>query len=362
MSKTLPKFFERDDNSRMIPGKKDAKKIEKGRLKIQKRILNDYLSNLYEKFTAEYPEDALSFSSFCRMRPPHILLVNFTTRNACLCTRHQNLSLKLKSLQALKVIETHNPFMFIKNNSDREIESKMQQIKDDKIAYNIWKKSQSSSVWNDVVKEKLKVVQEEEEKNAFVQAIKKEIAEFRLHVMRIKNQYTHLRHLKDNLPDGDVVIQMDFAEDYRCRSQQEVQSAYWSPEQVTIHPIVFYHKGNGNLLHKSMAVILDESKHDAGAIFAILYKAAWYYFEAYNRFLSSEYDASRYCCLEKTGCLITADASEEATTIPADVEMGIKDRQLQNDVSVNTEEDELLEVYDELTPYFEHKFVGEKYW
>ncbi len=68
--------------------------------------------------------------------------------------------------------------MFIKNNSDREIESKMQQIKDDKIAYNIWKKSQSSSVWNDVVKEKMKVVREEEEKNAFVQAIKKEIAEF----------------------------------------------------------------------------------------------------------------------------------------------------------------------------------------
>ena len=92
-------FFKRDDNSRMMPGKKDANKIEKGMPKIQKRILNDYLSNLYEKFTEEYPEDALSFSSFGR----HILLVNFTTRNACLCTRHQNLSLKLKSLQALKV-------------------------------------------------------------------------------------------------------------------------------------------------------------------------------------------------------------------------------------------------------------------
>ena len=45
---------------------------------------------------------------------------------------------------------------------------------------------------NDVVKEKMKLVREEEEKNAFVGAIKKEIAEFRLHVMRIKNQYTQL--------------------------------------------------------------------------------------------------------------------------------------------------------------------------
>ena len=94
--------------------------------------------------------------------------------------------------------------------------------------------------------------------------------------MRIKNQYTQLRHLKDILPDRDIIIQMDFAEDYRCRSQQEVQSAYWSPEQVTIHPIVFYYKEGGKLLHKSMAVISDESKHDAGTIFAILQKAIPY--------------------------------------------------------------------------------------
>ena len=46
-------------------------------------------------------------------------------------------------------------------------------------------------------------------------AFKKEIAEFRLHVSRIKNQYTQLRYLKDNLPAHDVIIKMDSAEDYR---------------------------------------------------------------------------------------------------------------------------------------------------
>ena len=65
-------FFKRDDNSRMMPGKKDAKRIEKDGPKIQKRILNDYLSNFYEKFITEYPEDPLSLSFFCRMRPPTI--------------------------------------------------------------------------------------------------------------------------------------------------------------------------------------------------------------------------------------------------------------------------------------------------
>ena len=131
-------FFKRD-NSRMMPGKKDAKRIGKGGPKLQKRILNDYFSNLYEKIITEYPEDLLSFSSFCRMRPPTYLLVNFTTRNACLCTRHQNVALKLKSLQALKIVETHNPDALIKSNSDTDIDNKMEHIAYGKIAYSAWK-------------------------------------------------------------------------------------------------------------------------------------------------------------------------------------------------------------------------------
>ena len=69
---------------------------------------------------------------------------------------------------------------------------------------------------------------------------------------------------------------MYFAEDYRCRSQQEVQSVYWSPEQATIYPVVFYYKKGGKLLHKSMVVNSDKPKHDAGTIFAVLQKTISY--------------------------------------------------------------------------------------
>ena len=51
-------FLERDDNSRMIPGKNDAKKSEG--VKVQKRILNDYLYNLHAKFQAEHPIEKMS--------------------------------------------------------------------------------------------------------------------------------------------------------------------------------------------------------------------------------------------------------------------------------------------------------------
>ena len=63
---------------------------------------------------------------------------------------------------------------------------------------------------------------------------------------------------------------MDFAEDYRCRSQDEIQSAYWSPTQVTIHPVVAYYKVDDKLKHQSYVFISNEVRHDAKFIFALI--------------------------------------------------------------------------------------------
>lgn len=81
-------FLERDDNSRMMPGKNDAKRRETG-VKVQKRILCDYLYNLFDEFEAENPDERMSRATFCRLRPKHVVLASFTSRNTCLCQHHQ---------------------------------------------------------------------------------------------------------------------------------------------------------------------------------------------------------------------------------------------------------------------------------
>ena len=68
---------------------------------------------------------------------------------------------------------------------------------------------------------------------------------------------------------------MDFAEDYRCRSQEEIQSAYWSQTQVTIHPVVAYYKKDGKLTHQSYVFISNEPSHDAKFVYALLKKLNW---------------------------------------------------------------------------------------
>ena len=63
---------------------------------------------------------------------------------------------------------------------------------------------------------------------------------------------------------------MNFVEAYICRSQEVIQSAYWSQTQVTIHQIVAYFKREEKLCHQYFVFISDEPRHDAKFVFALL--------------------------------------------------------------------------------------------
>ena len=116
----------------------------------------------------------------------------------------------------------------------------------------------------------MKAVSKTKTKLDFETCFKKEILAFREHVKRIKNQFAVQRNLKENLPANHIYIHMDFAEDYRCRSQEEIQSAYWSQTQLIIHPAVAYFKKDDKLSHQSYVFISDEPKHDTKFVFASL--------------------------------------------------------------------------------------------
>ena len=92
----IEQFLERSDNSTTLPGKRDTKTVKK-EVK-QKHVLNDYMMNLYEKYKFENPGIKMSRTCFYKLRPSHVILADFANRRTCLCTRHQNMSLKIKAL------------------------------------------------------------------------------------------------------------------------------------------------------------------------------------------------------------------------------------------------------------------------
>lgn len=120
-------------------------------------------------------------------------------------------------------------------------------------------------------KKKVNLVNVLKSKDEFRAELLKTAEVFREHVKMVKNQYSEIRKLKGNLSNGNVVAQLDFAENYTCTSYDEVQSAFWNKSMVTIHPIVVYYRdASGKLVHKSLAIASEELSHTAAAVLTFL--------------------------------------------------------------------------------------------
>lgn len=63
---------------------------------------------------------------------------------------------------------------------------------------------------------------------------------------------------------------MDYSENYSCRYQHEVQSAFFEPTQVIIHPIMLYYKknidGKDAMVKNAITGISDETKRDCHGV------------------------------------------------------------------------------------------------
>lgn len=88
-------FYERDDVSRCTTGKKETK--TEGKVKKQKRVLNDSMKNLHVKFLAEH-SSSISYSLFCNLRPFWVVVPKANDRDTCLCKLHCNFEFMLTRL------------------------------------------------------------------------------------------------------------------------------------------------------------------------------------------------------------------------------------------------------------------------
>ena len=211
-----------------------------------------------------------SFTPFARMRPKNFVLANFANRRTCLSTQYQNYALKLKMLRKYTGIPT-NPEAYVKY-SDQIISSIIDNIKQQDFTYDIGKKVEV--VYKGKTSKKMKMITQTISHAQFKALLQKDTATFRSHISRTAVQFREQKYLKENLSPNHVYIHMDFAEDYGCRSQNEIQSVYWSPIQITIHPAVMYYKtqNSAESSHKSFVFISNESRHDAMFVYIIIDK------------------------------------------------------------------------------------------
>lgn len=95
-------------------------------------------------------------------------------------------------------------------------------------------------------KQVMRIVETEFDQDSFIGLFSKQAEEFRAHVYRVGRQYQEIKRLTENLPENQFILQMDFAENYCCKSNEEIQSAYWNQAGVTLHPIIAYYMSEGD--------------------------------------------------------------------------------------------------------------------
>ncbi|CAH0726839.1 unnamed protein product, partial [Brenthis ino] len=102
--------------------------------------------------------------------------------------------------------------------------------------------------------------------------LEKSLPRYFKHCLNIVQQYKSINELKKSLTPREVLIHMDFSENYITKFHEEVQARHFggSPELITLHSSVSYFldADTGTYKINSMCTISDYNKHDAQAIWA----------------------------------------------------------------------------------------------
>ncbi|CAH1118147.1 unnamed protein product [Phaedon cochleariae] len=287
--KKVTVFLERDENSRLTAGKKET--ITRQKNKKQRRLLNDTLINLHKKFVASHPEHKkMSYATFSKLRPFWILKPSHRDRDTCLCKQHANISLIVQSLKSHKIINESTINEVIKtlccgdspqekclerscslcidrvphfNDFDEHgvISYQTWAIKKEEVFIKGQKKVCSKTVKESITCSKIEVVN----------ILKTSLKKFMQHVCNINHQYKALDYIRKNLSDTEVMLHMDFSENYVLKYASEVQASHFgaSKKQISLHTSVFYH-ANDMMKPVSYGTFSNCLRHDPAAICAHL--------------------------------------------------------------------------------------------
>jgi hypothetical protein len=277
IEKKVKEFYEADIVSRAMPGKKDFVKIkiDDGSKELrQKRLMLMTIHNAYELFKEKFPDLLLCESKFYQLRPQHVILTGNTPHEMCLCSYCENfhflfLSLKpffkfdipdVKSLMQHLICE--NTFLCASNECERcdDSEEKLKLIllpacNDEIIVLRKWIKMgtfvQKMTLPNQSV-------------SSGIDEFNDTFDFYKLHRYLIHTQSQFVYNLKEKQPSNHVTLHMDYSMNFTTTSSREVQSAFFTRKQISIHTAVAY---VGQSAPISFAICNDDTKHAKQQVF-----------------------------------------------------------------------------------------------
>ena len=278
-------FYECDEVSRMLPGKKDfvSVKQEGKRVHIQKRLVLSNLREVYQLFKEKFPTLSIGFSKFAELRPKHCVLAGASgTHAVCVCTIHQNVKLMmlggkiadltanddipLKSYDhclAQMVCNPSQPACYLGtcgscpgiSGLKERLNSLMDDSLIDSVVYRQWVSADRST---------LETISQSAED--FVDSLCEKLEVLLPHSFIARQQSSFQTELKCDLKPGEFLVVADFSENYSFVLQDAAQGFHWNNSQATIHPFVAYYMNAGELHHLCYVIISDCLHHDTVAV------------------------------------------------------------------------------------------------
>ena len=246
-------FLRRDDNSCTLPDKRYyTKKVLAQLGEVGERYLValvDTMRNLHRKFVVETGV-GVSFTTFTRARDRNTIHTSvFLKRSVCLCTPHANMGMMLEAIPGLP-----NSTTKLCKLPDEEVQAGLNTLGDlDFVCFKRWGKERRTYV--KTVKRNKKKVKKQTchtthtllrklrvPTTDFKELFLKDLATFREHHRRVGEQYAAVRKLKEVLPHDHAAVHMDYAENWSTSFMHEIQSAFFGKDQLTLHPMVVYHR------------------------------------------------------------------------------------------------------------------------
>ena len=262
-------FYEDDEYSRQMPGKKDC--VSVGGTQYQKRLVLCNLSELYAAFKEAHPNVKIGFSKFCSLRPKWCVLAGASgTHSVCVCSMHQNAVLltdavdwdfTYKDLMEKVVCDVESRVCMMHRCESCPGSEALEKFLDDELRHLDMDSEFHYCQWQTT--DRASLVTLTTTYGEYKDLLVEKINELTRHSYLAKAQAKYIKAKKESLKKNEVMILGDFAENYQFLIQDEKQSFHWSKEYCTLHPLVIYYKDDeGNLQHHSLCFISDDNTHD----------------------------------------------------------------------------------------------------
>jgi len=286
----VKEFYFHDSISRQSPGQKDfvISRNNGKKSKLQKRYLIWSLKETFGMFQQEHPHTKIGLSKFCSLRPVNVLLKSSTPREVCLCQYHDNIKMLCDTLS--KEIPTFPSYSrsFVDNfvcdsNKEECMTGKCQKcpnwfetMKDTSlnleevvVQWGQWERVSQTEKGKDgktKAKKMVRILKEGTLEEA-LQDLESKIPFFLEHVFIQRKQSSYFEECKTQLKSNEAVVQVDFAENYSCQYQDEIQAAHWCQEQVTLFTVAIWAKDpNDETICSTHVIVSDDHSHEKRSI------------------------------------------------------------------------------------------------